>query len=98
MVGFGDAPGGIACRPQPPISTVGQQGGRILPVGLGIGATQLGCAVMSPSRAAGRPPMMTVVEPMAIMPGPAGTQGTSMQGRVVSVIRAAGREPISTVG
>lgn len=85
-------------RAQPPISTVGQQGGSMLPVGLGIGATQLGCVVMSPSRAAGRLPISTVVEPLAIMPGPAGTQGTSMQGRVVSVIRAAGREPISTVG
>jgi len=70
----------------------------MLPVGLGIGATQLGWEVMSPSRAAGRLPTSTVAEPLAMMPGPAGTQDASTQGTVVSVTRAAGMEPINTVG
>ena len=37
----------------PPIITVGQHGGMIVPVGDGIGATQLARMVMSPARAAG---------------------------------------------
>ena len=78
--------------------TVGQQGGRILPTGLGIGATQDACSVVSPARAAGMPPMNVVNEPSSIIAGPAGTQGGVMQGIVVSVTRAAGRPPISTVG
>ncbi len=52
------------------MSTVGQQGGRIFPVGLGIGATQLGWAVISPMRAAGMLPMSTVKEPSAMIPAP----------------------------
>jgi hypothetical protein len=47
---------------QPPIKTVGQPGGRTFPVGMGIGATQLLCRVMSLTRAAGNPPIRTVVE------------------------------------
>jgi hypothetical protein len=43
--------------------TVGHPGGRILPVGLGMGATQLGCIVGSPTRAAGILPISTVAEP-----------------------------------
>ena len=63
-----------------------------------MGATQLACAVMSPILAAGRKPIITVAEPLAIMPGPAGTQLGSMHGVVVSLTRAAGRFPMSTVG
>jgi hypothetical protein len=81
-----------------PIMTVGQPGGRILPVGPGIGATQEECIVMSPTRAAGSPPIITVVEAIAIMPGPPGTQPGSRHGPVMSVIRAAGMPPIITVG
>ena len=44
---------------------------------------------MSFTRAAGMPPIMTVVEPFAIIPGPAGTQPGSMHGSEVSVTRAA---------
>ena len=80
------------------MSTVGQQGGRIFPVGLGIGATQLGWLVISLRRAAGMLPMSTVPEPMVIIPGPAGTHAGSMQGTVVSVTRAAGRLPMRTLG
>src|SRR5438128_1111685 len=49
------------------------------------------CAVMSPIRAAGMPPIITVVDPMAITSG--GPTQTAM-----SVTRAAGRNPISTIG
>lgn len=78
--------------------TVGQQGGSILPVGMGIGATQDTCDVMSPMRAAGMKPMSTLVEPIAIMPGPAGTQPGNMHGADISVTRAAGTPPIRTFG
>lgn len=85
-------------KAQPPISTLGQQGGMILPVGLGIGATQVGWEVRSPARAAGWPPIRTVKDPLAITPGPAGVQGTNVQGLVTSVTRAAGLDPINTFG
>lgn len=52
----------------------------IFPVGDGIGATHDACAVMSPARAAGSLSMNTVIEPMAIIPGPAGTHDGSMHG------------------
>ena len=78
--------------------TVGQPGGRILPVGPGIGATHEACKVISPTRAAGRLPMSTVADPIAIIPGPAGMHAGSMQGVVMSVILAAGRLPISVFG
>lgn len=78
--------------------TVGQHGGRTLPTGLGIGATQLACAVMSFALAAGMLPIMTVADPFAIIPGPAGTQLGRLQGTVVSATRAAGEPPINTVG
>src|SRR4051794_41372770 len=78
--------------------TVGQPGGRTLPVGIGMTATQVACAVMSPTRAAGRPPINTVIEPSDTKPGPAGTQPASMQGAVVLVTVAAGWPPIRTVG
>ncbi len=60
----------------------------MLPVGEGIGATQLACAVMSPARAAGILPTNTVVDALVMMPGPAGTHGISVQGLVMSVDRA----------
>lgn len=69
-----------------------------MPTGLGIGATQLGCDVMSPSLAAGIFAMITVADAIAIMPGPPGTQGIKVQIFVVSVTRAAGGPPMSTVG
>ena len=81
----------------PPIITVGQPGGKIFPTGLGMGATQLGCAVMSLTLAAGNPPIMTVVEPMATVPGPPGTQPAKVHGVVVLPIRAAGWLPMSTL-
>ena len=82
----------------PPIITVGQQGSRIFPVGDGIGATQLACAVISPALAAGNLEIITVADPLLIIPGPAGTQGTRVQILVISVSRAAGILPIRTVG
>lgn len=85
-------------RRYPPIITVGQQGGRILPTGDGIGATQLTCAVISPIRAAGIFEIITVADPIEIMPGPAGTQAARVQILVMSVARAAGILPTSTVG
>jgi len=44
--------------------TVGQQGGRTFPVGIGMGATQDPCIVMSLARAAGMLPIKTVLEPI----------------------------------
>lgn len=81
----------------PPIDTVGQPGPMTLPVGEGIGATQLACAVMSLTRAAGSLPIITVMEPRVIIPGPPGTQPGSMHGTDCDVAVAAGRPPISTV-
>lgn len=60
--------------------TVVQHGGMILPTGLGMGATHVKWAVMSLARAAGSLAMVTVADPLATMPGPAGTQLGSMQG------------------
>ena len=45
------------------INTVGAPGGMIVPVGLGIGATQAACVVISPTRAAGIFAMSTVGDP-----------------------------------
>jgi hypothetical protein len=84
--------------PQPPIITVGQPGGKIFPVGEGMGATQLACKVKSPTRAAGILPIRTVADPLEIIPGPAGTQPASKQGVVMSVTRAAGIFPIRQLG
>src|SRR3954468_20442048 len=78
-------------KAQPPIMTVVLHGGRILPVGDGMGATQEVCAVMSPIRAAGLFSMSTVIDPMATMPGPAGTHVASTHGWDMSLTRAAGR-------
>lgn len=70
----------------------------ILPTGPGIGATQLVWTVMSMARAAGSFMTMTVAEPLAIMPGPPGTQPGSMQGRDWLVTTAAAILPIFTMG
>jgi hypothetical protein len=70
----------------------------MLPVGLGIGATQVAWFVMSPTRAAGILPIRTVIDPFMMMPGPAGTHVGSMHGAVISVTRAAGAPPIKTFG
>ena len=70
----------------------------MFPTGLGIGATHAKCDVLSPTRAAGIPPMITVVDPKEIIPGPPGTQPASRQGAERSVTRAAGLPPIKTVG
>ncbi len=82
----------------PPIMTVGQPGGRILPTGAGMGATQEGCAVISFTRAAGMPPISTLEEPMTTLAGPPGTQPGKVQGVVVLVTLAAGMPPIKTFG
>ena len=65
---------------------------------MGIGPAQLECIVMSPTRAAGMPPIKTVADATWIMPGPAGTQPGSEHGAVMSFIRAAGLLPMSTFG
>ncbi|GGC29124.1 hypothetical protein GCM10011504_04140 [Siccirubricoccus deserti] len=53
---------------------------------------------MSPTRAAGMPPISTVIDPSKTIPGPPGTQAARVQGAVVLVTVAAGWPPISTVG
>ena len=78
--------------------TVGLPGGMILPIGLGMGATQAVCAVRSLTLAAGMLLIMTAIEPFAIIPGPPGTQPGSMQGADLQVAVAAGLLPIMTVG
>jgi len=83
---------------QPSMMTVSAQGGRIFPVGAGSGATHAAKAIKSPARAAGLPPMSTVIEPWATMPGPPGTQEISIHGAVCEVTVAAGSDSISTVG
>ena len=77
--------------------TVGDPGGRIFPVGLGIGATHDANDTMSPTLPAGRPPIITVVEPIAITPGPPGTHGGIMHGCVMLPTTAAGVLSMSTV-
>ena len=78
--------------------TLGEQGGIIFPVGLGIGATHPVHDTRSPSRAAGSPDMMTVEEPLATIPGPFGTQVGRVQTLVMLVTVAASRPLIFTVG
>ena len=63
-----------------------------------MGATHVVCAVISPIRPAGMLPMITVADPIEIIPGPAGTQGTIMHGADISVRRAEGIPLIRTVG
>ena len=76
--------------------TVVQPGPMTLPTGLGIGPTQAGWFVISFSLAAGSPPIITVPDPLAIMPGPPGTHVGRVHGAVVSVTLAAGEPPIKT--
>ena len=56
------------------------------------------CVVVSFSRAAGSLLIITVADPLAMMPGPPGTQEGSKHGWVWSVTRAAGAPPIITLG
>ncbi len=70
----------------------------ILPVGQGIGPTQVGKLTISPSRAAGFPPVITVTDPITTIPGPPGTQLGIVQGLVWLVTTAAGRLLMMTVG
>lgn len=77
--------------------TVVQPGPVTLPTGLGMGPTHDVWEVMSLTRAAGSPPIITVADPLLIMPGPPGTHDGNMQIAVVSVTRAAGWLPMSTV-
>src|SRR5690606_22922976 len=78
--------------------TLLEQGGMTLPVGAGMGATQPGCEVRSFSRAAGRPQWNTPVEPMAMIPGPFGTQLGSLHGSEMLPTTAACLPLIITVG
>jgi len=52
---------------------------------------------MSPTLAAGIPPIMTVKEPITTFPGPAGTQPAVVQGPVMLPTLAAGCPPMSTL-
>ena len=78
--------------------TVGLPGGMILPTGEGIGATHVACWVRSPTRAAGRLLTMTELEPLAMIPGPAGTHDGSMQILDMSDTRAAAMLLYFTLG
>jgi len=53
---------------------------------------------MSPSLAAGNPPVITELDPFATMPGPAGTQLGIVQILVMLVTTAAGKLLINTLG
>lgn len=77
--------------------TVVQQGGMIFPVGDGIGATHEAWAVSSPARAAASFMIVTVAEPLEIMPGPPGAQVGSEHGLDMSDKRAAAAPPMVTV-
>jgi hypothetical protein len=80
------------------IMTVGEQGGITFPVGPGIGATHAEKVTISPILAAGLPWIITLVEPIEIMPGPFGTHEGSVQGLLMLPTTAAGRLLIITVG
>lgn len=67
-------------------------------MGEGIGAEQAGCAVLSPTRAAGNPLMKTENDPLITIPGPPGTQPARVHGIVRLDRTAAGFLSISTVG
>src|SRR4051812_50176544 len=69
-----------------------------VPCGIGIGPTQAANVTMSPARAAGRLPIITVADPFEMRPGPPGTQLGIMQGWLMLVATAAGMLLISTVG
>src|SRR3954468_17760704 len=78
--------------------TVGQPGGMIWPVGDGIGATHAAKFAMSPTRAAGRLPIMTFGDPCDMRPGPFGMHVGSEHGWVMLPSTAAGWLEISTFG
>lgn len=78
--------------------TLGEQGGMILPVGLGMGATQPANATMSPNLAAGNMLIITVDEPLATTPGPLGTHVGSVHTFVMLVTTAASKKLIFTFG
>ena len=78
--------------------TVGFPGPITLPTGAGIGATQDGCDVRSFNLAAGIICTFTVIDPLVIIPGPAGTHPGSIQGADLHNAVAAGLPPIITVG
>ncbi len=78
--------------------TLVEHGGIIFPVGLGIGAIHVAKATISPIRAAGSIPIITVAEPFATSPGPPGTHDGIMQGFVMLVTTAACKLLIITVG
>jgi len=63
--------------------TVGHPGGSTFPTGLGMGATHPACALWSLTRAAGRPPIITLDDPLTMVPGPLGTHPGRVQGAVV---------------
>ena len=63
-----------------------------------MGATHEGCDVRSFSLATGIICTFTVIEPLVIIPGPAGTHPGSIQGAVLHSAVAAGLPPIITVG
>ena len=62
-----------------------------------MGATQVGCMVMSVILAAGIPPTITVAEPIITVPGPPGTQPAVIHGPVVLPTLAAGWPPMRTL-
>ena len=68
-----------------------------LPTGDGIGATHVVCEVISLVRAIGFLHAITLVEPIAIMPGPAGIHDGNIQGKELSMTTAAGILPTITV-
>ena len=76
---------------------MGHPGGRIVPFGPGMGATQLECMVVSLTLPAGIPPTITVDEPIITVPGAHGTQPPVRHGPVVLPILAAGWPPMSTL-
>ena len=78
--------------------TFGEQGGMIFPVGQGIGPTHPAKFTRSPKRAAILPPVKTDVDPIAMIPGPPGTQPGITQGMVWLVTTAANRPLMMTVG
>ena len=70
----------------------------ILPTGDGMGATHDVCAVMSLIRAAGIIENLTVIEPLATIPGPPGTHPGIIHGIDLHSAVTAGLFAIMTVG
>jgi hypothetical protein len=59
--------------------TVAHPGPVIVPAGPGTGPTHAANATMSPTRAAGKFPIITVADPFAMIPGPPGTHDAIVQ-------------------